>query len=387
MNKTALPIKETLEQKWYVVNAEGQRLGRLATEIASILRGKNKPTFTPHMDTGDFVIVINAEKVVVTGRKNEQKIYHRHSGRPGGMKTETFEQLQQRVPERIIEKAVKGMLPKNAMGRKLFTKLKVYKGAEHPHQAQNPEKLVIDTIPKQKKKERGKRKKKHKDKKEITMAMIQTPLIEGYKSFSFHRGYLDINVDYQTKLNRQDIYNTHNSEEEIASSCVDELKNNLSKDSSISGDLKKLVNYSFSFCDKKNIPLNNHKLIKFVQEYSNYKVFNSSLAVELDNKGELVAINCTFGSINNVDTKNLKIPEEAVNSLKNIPNFDLLDQQKLKATKYIYFNKYIKKWILVYLFENVICRNKEIYQSIFPKFVDIVIDAQTLHIIDKLFKA
>ncbi len=147
MNKTPLPTTETLEAKWYVVDAAGQRLGRLATEIAMILRGKNKPTYTPHMDTGDFVIVVNADKVVVTGRKNEQKLYRRHSGRPGGMKTETFNQLQKRIPNRIIEKAVKGMLPKNALGRKLFTKLKVYSSAEHPHAAQQPESLNINTIP------------------------------------------------------------------------------------------------------------------------------------------------------------------------------------------------------------------------------------------------
>ena len=147
MTKTPLPTQESLDQKWYVVDAADQRLGRLATEIAMILRGKNKPTFTPHMDTGDFVIVVNAEKVVVTGRKNSQKLYRRHSGRPGGMKVETFDQLQARIPERIVEKAVKGMLPKNALGRKLFTKLKVYSGAEHPHQAQKPEVLNINTIP------------------------------------------------------------------------------------------------------------------------------------------------------------------------------------------------------------------------------------------------
>ena len=146
-SKTPLPNKDTLEQKWYVVDAEQQRLGRLATEIAMILRGKNKPTYTPHMDTGDFVVVVNAEKIVVTGRKSEQKLYRRHSGRPGGMKTETFNQLQARIPERIIEKAVKGMLPKNALGRKLFTKLKVYTGTDHPHQSQKPETLTINTIP------------------------------------------------------------------------------------------------------------------------------------------------------------------------------------------------------------------------------------------------
>ena len=148
MNKTPLPTIDTLDKKWYVIDAEGQRLGRLATEIAMILRGKNKPEFTPNMDTGDFVIVINAEKVIVTGKKNEQKLYRRHSGRPGGMKTETFNQLQQRIPERIIEKAVKGMLPKNVLGRRLFTKLKVYTGADHPHAAQNPETLTVNTIPK-----------------------------------------------------------------------------------------------------------------------------------------------------------------------------------------------------------------------------------------------
>lgn len=145
MTKTYVPSVEDIDRKWYVVDAADQRLGRLATEVATILRGKNKPTFTPNMDTGDFVVIINAEKVVVTGNKNSQKLYRRHSGRPGGMKVETFDQLQARIPERIIEKAVKGMLPKNALGRKLFTKLKVYAGPDHPHAAQQPETLTIET--------------------------------------------------------------------------------------------------------------------------------------------------------------------------------------------------------------------------------------------------
>ncbi|NJN76870.1 MAG: 50S ribosomal protein L13 [Synechococcaceae cyanobacterium RL_1_2] len=145
MIKTPLPQASTIEKKWYVIDAENQRLGRLASEIAIILRGKNKPNYTPHMDTGDHVVVINADKVVVTGRKAEQKLYRRHSGRPGGMKVETFNQLQARIPERIIEKAIKGMLPKNALGRKLFTNLKVYAGASHPHDAQQPETLTIKT--------------------------------------------------------------------------------------------------------------------------------------------------------------------------------------------------------------------------------------------------
>ncbi|NEN96084.1 MAG: 50S ribosomal protein L13 [Moorea sp. SIO3I7] len=147
MEKTHIPTQDSIEKKWYVVDATNQRLGRLASEIAIILRGKNKPTYTPHMDTGDFVIVVNAEKVMVTGRKREQKLYRRHSGRPGGMKTETFAQLQARIPERIIEKAVKGMLPKNSLGRQLFKKLKVYTGQTHPHEAQQPQELTIKTIP------------------------------------------------------------------------------------------------------------------------------------------------------------------------------------------------------------------------------------------------
>jgi large subunit ribosomal protein L13 len=145
--KTHVPATDTIERQWYVVDAQGQRLGRLASEIAMILRGKNKPIFTPNMDTGDFVVVINAEKVVVTGKKYNEKLYRRHSGRPGGMKTETFAQLQSRIPERIVEQAVRGMLPKNALGRKLFTKLKVYSGPDHPHAAQKPQTLEIQTIP------------------------------------------------------------------------------------------------------------------------------------------------------------------------------------------------------------------------------------------------
>ena len=138
MNKTTTPSITSIDRNWFVVDAKQKTLGRLATQIANILRGKNKPTFTPHMDTGDFVIVVNAEKVQVSGRKASQKLYRRHSGRPGGMKVEKFETLQDRIPERIIEQAVKGMLPHNSLGRQQFTKLKVYKGADHPHAAQNP---------------------------------------------------------------------------------------------------------------------------------------------------------------------------------------------------------------------------------------------------------
>ena len=144
MNKTSVPSIDSIDRQWYLVDAENQTLGRLATEVASVLRGKNKATYTPHLDTGDFVIVVNADKIRVSGSKPQQKLYRRHSGRPGGMKVETFEHLQERLPERIVEKAIKGMLPHNALGRQLFRKLKVYKGSEHPHAAQQPQPLKLD---------------------------------------------------------------------------------------------------------------------------------------------------------------------------------------------------------------------------------------------------
>ena len=144
MNKTSIPSVDSSKRQWYLVDAENQTLGRLATEVASVLRGKNKPSFTPHLDTGDFVVVVNADKIRVSGKKAEQKLYRRHSGRPGGMKVETFSALQNRLPERIVEKAVKGMLPHNALGRQLFRKLKVYRGSDHPHIAQKPQILKLD---------------------------------------------------------------------------------------------------------------------------------------------------------------------------------------------------------------------------------------------------
>lgn len=137
--KTYMAKPLEVERKWYVIDASGQTLGRLASEVASILRGKHKPTYTPHVDTGDFVIVINADKVVLTGNKLDQKMYRRHSGYPGGLKEMTYRNLLAKKPEKAIEIAVKGMLPKNRLGRKMFTKLKVYRGSEHPHQAQKPE--------------------------------------------------------------------------------------------------------------------------------------------------------------------------------------------------------------------------------------------------------
>jgi large subunit ribosomal protein L13 len=128
-----------VERRWYVVDAEGQTLGRLATEIARILRGKNKPQYTPHVDTGDFVVVVNAEKVVVTGKKAEQKVYRRHSGYPGGLKETSYEQMMERRPTEILRRAVKGMMPKNRLARQQLRKLKIYAGPEHPHAAQDPQ--------------------------------------------------------------------------------------------------------------------------------------------------------------------------------------------------------------------------------------------------------
>ena len=143
MNKTSVPSSDSIDRQWFLVDAENQTLGRLATVVASILRGKTKPNFTPHLDTGDFVIVVNAEKIKVTGKKADQKLYRRHSGRPGGMKVENFNSLQSRIPERIVEKAIKGMLPHTRLGRQLFSKLKVYKGSDHPHAAQEPKTLNL----------------------------------------------------------------------------------------------------------------------------------------------------------------------------------------------------------------------------------------------------
>ncbi len=134
---SAKPLE--VERKWWVIDAEGQTLGRLATTVANLLRGKNKPQYTPHVDTGDFVIVINSSKVTVSGNKETDKKYYRHSGYPGGLKVETFKSLMEKNPVAAIEKAVKGMLPHNTLGQEQFTKLKVYAGAEHPHKAQNPQ--------------------------------------------------------------------------------------------------------------------------------------------------------------------------------------------------------------------------------------------------------
>ena len=134
---------DKIERKWYVVDAEGCTLGRLASEVASVLRGKNKPVFTPHVDTGDYVIVINAEKIKVTGKKLDQKIYYSHSDYVGGMKETTLREMMNKKPEKVIELAVKGMLPKGPLGREMYTKLFVYAGPEHKHAAQKPEVLTF----------------------------------------------------------------------------------------------------------------------------------------------------------------------------------------------------------------------------------------------------
>ena len=139
--KTFMASPATIDRKWYVVDAEGKTLGRLASEVAKVLRGKNKAIFTPHIDTGDYVIVVNADKVKVTGKKLDQKIYYHHSDYIGGMKETTLREMMNKHPERVIEYAVKGMLPKGPLGRQMYTKLFVYAGPDHKHAAQNPETL------------------------------------------------------------------------------------------------------------------------------------------------------------------------------------------------------------------------------------------------------
>ena len=141
--KTFLANPATIERKWSVVDAEGKTLGRLASEIAKVLRGKNKPVFTPHLDMGDYVIVVNAEKVKVTGKKLNQKIYYHHSGYVGGMKETTLKEMLAKKPERVLELAVKGMLPKGPLGRQMYKKLFVYAGPQHKHEAQKPEVLTF----------------------------------------------------------------------------------------------------------------------------------------------------------------------------------------------------------------------------------------------------
>ena len=143
--KTFVATPENRQRDWVVVDAAGQTLGRLATQIADRLRGKHKPEYTPHCDVGDFVIVINAEKIAVTGKKRTEKLYHRHSGYPGGLRTRTLNEMLERQPEEVIRKAVKGMLPRNRLARQQLRKLKVYAGPEHPHAAQQPTELEITT--------------------------------------------------------------------------------------------------------------------------------------------------------------------------------------------------------------------------------------------------
>ncbi len=141
--KTISANPETVKRDWYVIDAEGKTLGRMAAEIATRLRGKHKPEYTPHVDTGDYIVVINAEKVQVTGNKAKDKMYHRHTGYVGGLKSLSFEKMIEKAPERTIESAVKGMLPKGPLGRAMYKKLKVYAGAEHPHTAQQPQELTL----------------------------------------------------------------------------------------------------------------------------------------------------------------------------------------------------------------------------------------------------
>ncbi len=144
MKNTFMQPKETVERKWFVVDAEGMTLGRLATKVAHVLRGKHKPTFTPHIDCGDFVIIINAEKIVLTGDKLNKKMYYNHSGYPGGLRERTGKVMIEKYPVEMVERAIKGMLPNGRLGRQMYKKLFVYKGSEHPHTAQQPVEMKVN---------------------------------------------------------------------------------------------------------------------------------------------------------------------------------------------------------------------------------------------------
>ena len=143
LQKTFSPKPGDIERSWYVIDATDAPLGRLSSEVAQILRGKGKPTYAPHVDGGDFVVVVNAEKVYVSGEKETDKVYYSHSGYPGGLRAETLEEIRRKHPERLVEKAVRGMIPKNRLGRQMLTKLKVYAGPDHPHQAQSPQPIEL----------------------------------------------------------------------------------------------------------------------------------------------------------------------------------------------------------------------------------------------------
>ena len=141
---TFMAKNEEVKRDWYVIDATGKPLGRLATKVAMILKGKHKPIYTPHVDTGDYVIIVNADKVILTGKKMDDKIYYSHTGYPGGIKAQNFRSLMSKSPEKVVYKAVWGMLPHNVLGRKMIKKLKIYKGTEHPHEAQKPQPLTFD---------------------------------------------------------------------------------------------------------------------------------------------------------------------------------------------------------------------------------------------------
>ena len=444
-NKTALPSRD-IAREWYVIDAEGQRLGRLATEIAKILRGKNKPSFTPNMDTGDYVIVINAEKVVVTGKKNKQKQYRRHSGRPGGMKVETFDQLQNRIPERIIEQAVKGMLPKTPLGRKLFTKLKVYTGTEHPHQAQRPQLLTIQTIP-PKKNEKSKTKKlsqnnygvtelrgaisgdakisdvqgvvksdtkrkfttksvsnsftfstgikeleeiiaevkqKSKENPTFTMPMKQTKLFKGYRAFSFSRRYSPDKKNPEHYLNLSDL-SPELKPEEAAENYKDLFIAEATRRRLIWSSKEKADNYSFV---QKNIIANNFgKTVEFKQIFRHLSIYDSCLTVEMDEMNRLQEINCNLAFINeNISFNSQQVgePEEACIAVKK----DLGEHSNGKLSSspqlYLYYSQSTTSWVLAYIFSGVSVKTTHESGLIFPVKFDIVVDSHKMQIIDKL---
>jgi large subunit ribosomal protein L13 len=393
--KTPLPKK--VQGDWYVIDATNQRLGRLASEIALILRGKNKPIYTPHLDTGDFVIVINAEKVAVTGKKREQKMYRRNSGRPGGMKVESFDKLQKRLPERIIEQAVKGMLPKNSLGRKLFTKLKVYQGAEHPHQAQKPKLLAIDTIPYRRLPDPNWQDQEdsflaefsqatvipHRtypkpklQAKTRTMAVIREKEESGYIKLTLHSKLPDVVGLSNKTISIQPVINESLSNEEISRRYLQEVTKYR-----LSGNL-----YEWKSFDTGEIEFTKTWIAKFQQYYRDIPIYGTLASVEIDQDKNLVMMSLTSGQIplNLKKPRSLLSSQQLENLVKSAAGWQESDHLSIESHLYWYYNLGCDRWQLVHIIEGILSITNEADEEEMPEVFDYVIDATKGEIIDAI---
>lgn len=406
-DKTPIPTQEAIERKWYLINATNQCLGRLASEIAIILRGKNKPIYTPHLDTGDFVIVINAEKVTVTGKKREQKVYRRNSGRPGGFKEESFEKLQKRLPARIIETAVEGMLPKNKLGKKLFTKLKVYAGSEHPHQAQKPQELRLETISARKnpyqiietnklksvntsitngnfwlKNAGGAANVATRDKRTIvvngektTMAVIREKEEDGYFKLTLHSGLLNVaGTSAKTvEIKLADKYKY--SRENLAHKYLEEALKLYSFP----------LSYEFQSFETGNVNFTKTWIAKFHQYYQNIPVYGIVTTVEIDKNQDLLLISSTLGDLSKdpyfTKSESPISPKQVENIVENEIGSD--ENLDLHPQLYWYYNSSEKRWQLTYIVEGICKDVTEDEDDIFEIF-DYVIDADGGEVIDAI---